>query len=238
MEAVVCARWVAESVRSASRGPLKSTRDRYAAARLRSFDRAADPVARPRRAARPARDRRAAPQPLSARATARRGIRSRAGGIDDRGRRLPARGKPRRPLSNDFPDTLPAAAPSSITPCGRTRRRPRDRRTESLPVRSAQHDPESSSADHVRAVVRTALLEDLGRAGDITADAIVPADQQAVAGARARASPASSPGSTSRAAPFSSSHPRSRLDRRAARRQRRRAGRYHRDHRRARRAAC
>ncbi len=28
-------------------------------------------------------------------------------------------------------------------------------------------------------LVRTALLEDLGRAGDITADAIVPADQQA-----------------------------------------------------------
>ena len=35
-------------------------------------------------------------------------------------------------------------------------------------------------------IVRTALLEDLGRAGDITADAIVPADQQAALVLRAR----------------------------------------------------
>src|SRR2546421_9886599 len=35
-------------------------------------------------------------------------------------------------------------------------------------------------------LVRTALLEDLGRAGDITADAIVPADKQASLGLRAR----------------------------------------------------
>ncbi|MCA1453338.1 carboxylating nicotinate-nucleotide diphosphorylase [Bradyrhizobium sp. BRP22] len=35
-------------------------------------------------------------------------------------------------------------------------------------------------------LVRTALLEDLGRAGDITADAIVPADQRAALGLRAR----------------------------------------------------
>ncbi|MBR0752551.1 carboxylating nicotinate-nucleotide diphosphorylase [Bradyrhizobium jicamae] len=35
-------------------------------------------------------------------------------------------------------------------------------------------------------LVRTALLEDLGRAGDITADAIVPADQQAALVMRAR----------------------------------------------------
>ena len=36
------------------------------------------------------------------------------------------------------------------------------------------------------ALVRTALLEDLGRAGDITADAIVPADKQAALVLRAR----------------------------------------------------
>ncbi len=35
-------------------------------------------------------------------------------------------------------------------------------------------------------LVRTALLEDLGRAGDITADAIVPADRQATLVLRAR----------------------------------------------------
>src|SRR5258705_11136445 len=35
-------------------------------------------------------------------------------------------------------------------------------------------------------LVRTALLEDLGRAGDITADAIVPADRQASLVLRAR----------------------------------------------------
>ena len=35
-------------------------------------------------------------------------------------------------------------------------------------------------------LVRTALLEDLGRAGDITADAIVPAEQQASLVMRAR----------------------------------------------------
>ena len=35
-------------------------------------------------------------------------------------------------------------------------------------------------------IVRTALLEDLGRAGDITADAIVPADQRATLVLRAR----------------------------------------------------
>src|SRR5881394_201414 len=35
-------------------------------------------------------------------------------------------------------------------------------------------------------LVRTALLEDLGRAGDITADAIVPADKQASLVLRAR----------------------------------------------------
>src|SRR6478672_11590458 len=35
-------------------------------------------------------------------------------------------------------------------------------------------------------LVRTALLEDLGRAGDITADAIVPADKQAALVLRAR----------------------------------------------------
>src|SRR4051794_25209239 len=35
-------------------------------------------------------------------------------------------------------------------------------------------------------LVRTALLEDLGRGGDITADAIVPADRNASLGLRAR----------------------------------------------------
>jgi nicotinate-nucleotide pyrophosphorylase (carboxylating) len=35
-------------------------------------------------------------------------------------------------------------------------------------------------------LVRTALLEDLGRAGDVTADAIVPADQRATLIMRAR----------------------------------------------------
>ena len=35
-------------------------------------------------------------------------------------------------------------------------------------------------------IVRTALLEDLGRAGDITADAIVPADEQSSLVLRAR----------------------------------------------------
>ena len=35
-------------------------------------------------------------------------------------------------------------------------------------------------------LVRTALLEDLGRAGDITADAIVPADQRSALVLRAR----------------------------------------------------
>src|SRR6188472_4492687 len=35
-------------------------------------------------------------------------------------------------------------------------------------------------------IVRTALLEDLGRAGDITADAIVPADRQSTLVLRAR----------------------------------------------------
>ena len=55
MEAIVCARWVAESVRGASRGPLKARASRHAL--LPASDpsrRAADPVARPRRAARPA----------------------------------------------------------------------------------------------------------------------------------------------------------------------------------------
>ena len=35
-------------------------------------------------------------------------------------------------------------------------------------------------------IVRTAMLEDLGRAGDITADAIVPADKQSALVLRAR----------------------------------------------------
>ena len=46
-------------------------------------------------------------------------------------------------------------------------------------------------------LVRTALLEDLGRAGDITADAIVPADRQTSLALRAR-----QPGATSRAVHF------------------------------------
>ena len=59
-------------------------------------------------------------------------------------------------------------------------------------------------------LVRTALLEDLGRAGDITADAIVPADKRPRS-CCARASPAWWPGSTSRGWHFSSIDPAIRL---------------------------
>ena len=53
----------------------------------------------------------------------------------------------------------------------------------------------------VEPIVRAALLEDLGRAGDITTDAIVPADG-APRRRSPRARPAWSPGSTSRACAF------------------------------------
>ena len=139
MEAIVCARWVAESVQGASRRPAESARGRCASARIRSFGRAADPVARPRRAARPARHRTRDPRPLSARQRPQRGSRSRAGGIDDRGRRLAARGKPRRPLPHRF-SRHPALGRAVIHLALRTRSTPRATivETESLSVGSAQ----------------------------------------------------------------------------------------------------
>ena len=58
----------------------------------------------------------------------------------------------------------------------------------------------------VEPVVRAALLEDLGRAGDITTDAIVPADARARRRS-SRASPASSPASTRPRSPSACSIP-------------------------------
>ena len=86
-------------------------------------------------------------------------------------------------------------------------------------------------------LVRTALLEDLGRAGDITADAIVPADQRPRSSC-APASRASSPGSTSRAAPSRLISPAIEVEVERPDGSAVAPGEIDRDHRRARRAAC
>ena len=116
MEAIVCAQWVAESVSSARRSPLKS---RVALAPPTASDPSAvrpilsqslgvlrdgHGIERGIRSLYPHRNR-----PW-------RGSRSGAGRIDDRGCRLAARGKPRRTLSvSDYPDALALAVPSSLT---------------------------------------------------------------------------------------------------------------------------
>ena len=64
-------------------------------------------------------------------------------------------------------------------------------------------------------LVRTALLEDLGRAGDITADAIVPADRNASLVLRAR-QPGVVAGLDIAYCAFQLVNPAIRLDRRAA----------------------
>ena len=79
-------------------------------------------------------------------------------------------------------------------------------------------------------LVRTALLEDLGRAGDITADAIVPADKQSSLVLRARQQGVVAGLDIARCA-FQLVKPRHPARRRAARRQRGGARRSDRDHR-------
>ncbi len=71
---------------------------RCAPGSIRSVDRAAYSVARPRRAAGSRRDRTRGAEHVSDRHRQGRGIRSGVGRIDDRSCRLPARGKPRWPL--------------------------------------------------------------------------------------------------------------------------------------------
>ncbi len=190
------------------------------------FRRAADPVARPRRAPRPARHRARDPRPLSARQRPQRGSRSRAGRADDRGRRLAARGKPRRAFPQRF----------SATPCPRPCRpsisladaldAARDARRNRIPV--CRERPAVTLTPLLplmyEPLVQTALLEDLGRAGDITARCDRSGRQDASLVLRAR-QPAWWPGSTSHAVPFQLVNPAIRLCRRATRRQRGRAGR-------------
>ena len=89
-EAIVCARWVADERQGRQRQQRAHACNRDAAARVRSLDRAADPLGRPRSVARPGRNRPRRPQPPSDRAHSWSGSRPGAGGIDDRGRRLPA----------------------------------------------------------------------------------------------------------------------------------------------------
>ena len=110
----------------------------YAAARIRPFRRAADTFARSRRAPRPARNRTRGSRPLSDRQRPWRGGRSRAGGIDDRGCRLAARGKPRRTLSQRL-SRRPALGCAVVhLPCGCARRARDIVETGSLSVGSAQ----------------------------------------------------------------------------------------------------
>ena len=115
IEAIVCARWVADSVQGASRGPLKA----------RAAN--APPPASDPSAVRPIlsqglgvlRDRhgieRGDPRPLSARQRPRRGRRSRAGRTDDRRRGLRREESRGGHSRTDFPDALPVGAPSFIT---------------------------------------------------------------------------------------------------------------------------
>ena len=139
MEAIVCARWVAESVQGASRGPLKA----------RVTD--TPPPASDPSSVRPIlsqglgvlRDRHAIGRairglyPIANRPW--RGIRSGAGRIDDRRRRLPARGKPWRTFPDAiFPDTLPSAVPSSMTLADALDAAREIVESESLPLRSAR----------------------------------------------------------------------------------------------------
>ena len=206
MEAIVCAQWVAESVQGASRGPLKTRAANAPPASVRPFRRAADPVARPRRAARPARHRTRDPRPLSARQRPQRGSRSRAGRTDDRGRRLAARGKPRRAFPQRFsgrPGLGGAVYPSRL----RTRSTPRatslkpDLCLSGVPSRDAY----AASAPHVRAAGsnRPARRPRPRRRHHRGCDR--PGRPAAPRWCCARASPASWPGSTSRAVRFSSS---------------------------------
>ena len=170
-----------------NRRPCASARDPAAAARIRSVDRASDGVARPRRAARPGRDRPHDWKPLSDRDELRCGLRSGAGRIDDRRFGLPARGKPWRPLPDRFPGQPAFGRAFVDLSAGCTNRGARDHGNQNRagqertmltlnPLLPIMYEP----------LVRTALLEDLGRAGDITADAIVPADQRSALVLRAR----------------------------------------------------
>ena len=89
----------------------------------------------------------------------------------------------------------------------------------------------------IEAPVRAALLEDLGRAGDLTTDAIVPAEARAETALVAR-QPGVVAGLDAASLAFRLVDPADRDRDRAARRQPAGAGRSHRHHRAARRAAC
>src|SRR5262249_43189129 len=99
--------------------------------------------------------------------------------------RAGAAGKPRRPLSERFPED--AGAVSNLC-TARARRRAADppRRdsgrtmmTDMLPIPPL---PEVV----IEPLVRLALIEDLGPGGDITTDAVIPADARMTATMRAR----------------------------------------------------
>ena len=105
--------------------PAENARGQCASTRIRPLRRAADPVARARRAPRPARHRTRDPRPLSARQRPQRGSRSRAGGTDDRGRRMAARGKPRRTFPQRFSERPALGDAIFHHACGGARHRAR-----------------------------------------------------------------------------------------------------------------
>ena len=153
LEAVVCARWVAESIRGANAGRRRK-RSGPCRCRPHPIRRSCGPmaVARPRRAARPGRDRPQRSKTCYPIAMSReRGLRSGAGRIDDRDCGLPARGKPWRPCRTDFPDSR------ALRPCLSSIRLP-DALTAAREIIETEtvagkertmHDFESPSPDHV-----------------------------------------------------------------------------------------
>ena len=116
--------------------------------------------------------------PLAALAASRlAGRRSRRCRADDRGRRAEARAQRWRPQPHRLSRTA-VGAPSlalSLSPTPS----PRPQRLRREPI-SGEPDMPLVPLPHllIEPLVRQALLEDLGRAGDVTTDAIAPADQK------------------------------------------------------------
>ena len=99
--------------------------------------------------------------------------RSRRRRADDRARRLAARGEPRRALPHRFPRQGERGA-SHDAAAELGARLGRRRRAAGAGAEGFVMIPARPPAILIEPIVRAALLEDLGRAGDITTDAIAP----------------------------------------------------------------